>query len=142
MTAKTRVIFVCTANAARSQMAEGLLRAKYGNWYEAYSAGTRQTKVSTRAITVMQEIGIDISHHRSKTLDEFRGTSFDLAVTLCDNASAICPIVFGAKKTIHHGFTDPHLVPGTDETILDGYRRVRDEIAGWIDVEFGPLPKR
>ena len=142
MTAKTRVIFVCTANAARSQMAEGLLRAKYGNRFDAYSAGTRQTKVSTRAITVMQEIGIDISHHRSKTLDEFRGTSFDLAVTLCDNASAICPIVFGAKKTIHHGFTDPHMVPGTDETILDGYRRVRDEIAGWIDVEFGPLPKR
>ena len=142
MTAKTRVIFVCTANAARSQMAEGLLRAKYGNRFDAYSAGTRQTKVSTRAITVMQEIGIDISHHRSKTLDEFRGTSFDLAVTLCDNASAICPIVSGAKKTIHHGFTDPHMVPGTDETILDGYRRVRDEIAGWIDVEFGPLPKR
>jgi arsenate reductase len=142
MTAKTRVIFVCTANAARSQMAEGLLRAKYGNRFDAYSAGTRQTKVSTRAITVMQEIGIDISHHRSKTLDEFRGTSFDLAVTLCDNASAICPIVSGAKKTIHHGFTDPHMVPGTNETILDGYRRVRDEIAGWIDVEFGPLPKR
>ena len=142
MIAKTRVIFVCTANAARSQMAEGLLRAKYEDRYEAYSAGTRQTKVSTRAITVMQEIGIDISHHRSKSLDEFRGTSFDLAVTLCDNANAICPIVSGAKKTIHHGFTDPHIVPGTDETILDGYRRVRDEIAGWIDLEFGPLPKR
>lgn len=142
MTSKTRVIFVCTANAARSQMAEGLLRAKYGDRYEAYSAGTRQTKVSTRAITVMQEIGIDISKHRSKTLDEFRGASFDLAVTLCDNANAICPIVYGAKKTIHHGFTDPHIVPGTDETILDGYRRVRDEISGWIDVEFGPLPQR
>ena len=142
MTTKTRILFVCTANAARSQMAEGLLRAKYGDRYEAYSAGTRQTMVSTRAITVMQEIGIDISHHRSKTLDEFRGTSFDLAVTLCDNASAICPIVSGAKKTIHHGFTDPHLIPGTDETILDVYRRVRDEIAVWIDGEFGPLPQR
>ena len=142
MTTKTRVIFVCTANASRSQMAEGLLRAKYGDRYEVFSAGTRQSKVSTRAITVMQEIGIDISHHRSKTLDEFRGTSFDLAVTLCDNANAICPIVSGAKKTIHHGFTDPHLVPGTDETILDGYRRVRDEIASWIDEEFGPLPQR
>ena len=142
MTAKTRVIFVCTANAARSQMAEGLLRAKYSDRYEVFSAGTRQSKVSTRAITVMQEIGIDISHHRSKTLDEFRGASFDLAVTLCDNANAICPIVSGAKKTIHHGFTDPHLVPGTDETILDGYRKVRDEISGWIDLEFGPLPQR
>jgi arsenate reductase len=142
MTSKTRVIFVCTANAARSQIAEGLLHAKYGDRYEVFSAGTRQSKVSTRAITVMQEIGIDISHHRSKTLDEFCGASFDLAVTLCDNANAICPIVSGAKKTIHHGFTDPHLVPGTDETILDGYRKVRDEISGWIDLEFGPLPQR
>jgi arsenate reductase len=141
MTEKTRVIFVCTANAARSQMAEGLLRAKYGDRYEAFSAGTRQTKVSISAITVMQEIGIDISNHRSKTLDEFRGVSFDLAITLCDNANAICPIVPGAKKTIHCGFADPHLLPGTGETILDGYRRVRDEIANWIDLGFGPLPE-
>ena len=73
MTPKTRVLFICTANAARSQMAEGLLRAKYGERYEVFSAGTRQAVVSTRAITVMQEIGIDISHHRSKTLEEFRG---------------------------------------------------------------------
>ena len=140
MTTKTRVIFVCTANAARSQMAEGLLRAKYGDRYEVYSAGTRQAKVSTSAIAVMQEIGIDISHHHSKTLDEFRGVSFDIAVTLCDNAHAACPFVPGAKRTIHHGFADPHLLPGSDETILDGYRRVRDEIARWIDGEFGKLP--
>ena len=136
MTTKIRVIFVCTANAARSQMAEGLLRAKYGDRYEVFSAGTRQAKVSASAIAVMQEIGIDISHHRSKTLDEFRGVSFDLAITLCDNAYAICPFIPGAKKTIHQGFADPHLIPGSDETILDGYRRVRDEIAGWIDGEF------
>jgi arsenate reductase len=85
----------------------------------------------------MQEIGIDISHHRSKTLAEFEGESFDLAVTLCDIAHKICPIVPGTKKTIHHGFADPHRIPGTDEAILDGYRRVRDEIADWIDGEFG-----
>jgi arsenate reductase (thioredoxin) len=139
MTAKTRVLFVCTANAARSQMAEGLLRAKYGGRYEVFSAGTRQARVSTSAIAVMQEIGIDISHHRSKTLDEFRGATFDIAVTLCDNAHAVCPIIPGAKKTIHKGFSDPYLIPGSDETILDGYRRVRDEIAGWIDGEFGKL---
>ena len=139
MTPKTRVIFVCTANAARSQMAEGLLRAKYGDRFEVFSAGTRQAKVSTSAITVMQEIGIDISHHRSKKLDEFWGTSFDLAVTLCDNAHAICPIISGAKKTLHRGFSDPHMVHGTDETILDGYRRVRDEIANWIENEFGKV---
>jgi len=136
MTTITRVLFVCTANAARSQMAEGLLRMKYGDRFEVFSAGTRQAKVSVRAIEVMREIGIDISHHRSKTLAEFYGASFDLAVTLCDNAHAICPVISGAKKTIHHGFADPHLTPGADEVILNEYRRVRDEISNWIDEEF------
>jgi arsenate reductase len=123
-------------------MAEGLLRSKYGDRFEVFSAGTRQAKVSVRAIEVMQEIGIDISHHRSKTLAEYSGASFDFAVTLCDNAHAICPVVSGAKKTIHHGFADPHLTPGTDEDILEGYRRVRDEIADWIDDEFVTLPPK
>jgi arsenate reductase len=90
----------------------------------------------------MQEIGIDISHHRSKTIDEFRGISFDLAVTLCDNAHVVCPFIQGAKKTIHHSFSDPHLTPGSNEEILDGYRKVRDEIAAWIDVEFGTYPRK
>jgi len=134
---KTRVLFICTANAARSQMAEGLLRTRYGDRYEVYSAGTRKSKVSARAITAMQEIGIDISHHRSKTLDEVAGIPVDLAVTLCDNAHAVCPVVQNAKRTIHHGFADPHLTPGTDDEILDVYRRVRDEIAAWIDITFG-----
>ena len=136
MTKKSRILFICTANAARSQMAEGLLRAKYGDRYEVFSAGTRQSKVSTRAIAVMQEIGIDISNHRSKTLAEYAGVPFDLAVTLCDKAHAVCPIVPGAKKTVHHGFADPHLTPGTDEEVLDGYRKVRDDIAAWIDTAF------
>jgi arsenate reductase len=133
---KKRILFICTANAARSQMAEGLLRAKYGERYEVFSAGTRQSKVSTRAIAVMQEIGIDISHHRSKTLAEFEGATFNLAITLCDNAHAVCPIVAGAKKTIHKGFADPHLTPGTEKEVLDGYRKVRDEIAAWIEITF------
>jgi len=136
MTKKTRILFICTANAARSQMAEGLLRAKHGDRYEVFSAGTRQSKVSTRAIAVMQEIGIDISNHRSKTLAEYAGVPFDLAVTLCDKAHAVCPIVPDAKKTVHHGFADPHLTPGTDEEVLDGYRKVRDDIAAWIDTAF------
>jgi arsenate reductase len=136
MTKKSRILFICTANAARSQMAEGLLRAKHGDRYEVFSAGTRQSKVSTRAIAVMQEIGIDISNHRSKTLAEYAGGPFDLAVTLCDKAHAVCPIVPGAKKTFHHGFADPHLTPGTDEEVLDGYRKVRDDIAAWIDTAF------
>ena len=134
---KTRVLFICTANAARSQMAEGLLRAKYGDRYEVFSAGTRQSKVSSRAIVVMQEIGIDIIHHRSKTLAEFKDVKFDLAITLCDNAQAVCPVVPGANKTIHHGFADPHLTPGTDDEVLEGYRKVRDGITAWIDREFG-----
>jgi arsenate reductase (thioredoxin) len=133
---KPWILFICTANAARSQMAEGLLRAKYGDRYEVFSAGTRQSKVSTRAIVVMQEIGIDIAHHRSKTLAEYEGVPFDLAVTLCDKAHAICPIVPGAKKTTHKGFDDPHLTPGTEDEVLDGYRKVRDEISAWIDTVF------
>jgi len=135
---KTKILFICTANAARSQMAEGLLRARYGDRYEVCSAGTRQSKVSTRAIAVMHEIGIDISGHYSKTLDEVSGIPVDVAVTLCDNAHKVCPVVRNAKKTIHQGFVDPHLTQGPDEEILDVYRQVRDEIAEWIDVTFGP----
>jgi arsenate reductase (thioredoxin) len=137
MTRKLWILFICTANAARSQMAEGLLRAKYGDRYEVFSAGTRQSRVSTRAIAVMKEIGIDISHHRSKTLAEYNGVEFDCAITLCDKAHVICPVVPGAKKTIHCGFDDPHLTPGTEKEVLDGYRKVRDEIAAWIDTTFG-----
>jgi arsenate reductase len=137
MAGRKNVLFVCTANAARSQMAEGYLRARYGGQYEAFSAGTRRAHVSTRAITAMKEIGIDITHHRSKTLDEVAGMSFDIAVTLCDRARGICPVIPNATRTIHKGFDDPHLTPGTDEDILNGYRRVRDEIASWIDETFG-----
>lgn len=137
MNRKTRVLFVCTANAARSQMAEGLLRAKYGDRFEVFSAGTHQSRVSTRAIRVMQEIGIDISHHRSKNLDEISGMTFDLAVTLCDRASLICPVVSGAKKTIHYGVPDPHTIHGSEEDVIDGYRSVRDSISAMIDKTFG-----
>jgi arsenate reductase len=137
---KPRIIFICTANAARSQMAEGILRAKYGDRYEVFSAGTRQSKVSTRAITVMHEIGIDISHHRSKTIAEYRGERFDLAITLCDRAHAVCPVIPGAVKTIHCGFPDPHLTPGTEDEVLGGYRKVRDMIQEWIDRTFQKNP--
>ena len=142
MNRKTRVLFICTANAARSQMAEGLLRAKYGRHFDVFSAGTRQSRLSARAIQVMQEIGIDISHHRSKTLDEISGMTFDLAVTLCDRAHQVCPVVTSAKETIHHGFPDPHLTPGSEEEILNGYRDVRDMIAAWIDTTFGTVTRQ
>jgi arsenate reductase len=137
MNEKKKILFICTANAARSQMAEGLLRAKYGDRFEVFSAGTHQSRVSARAVRVMEEIGIDISHHRSKNLDVNSGMRFDLAVTLCDNAHRICPVVSGAKETIHCGFPDPHLTPGSEEDVLNGYRDVRDKIAVWIDATFG-----
>ncbi len=136
MNEKIRVLFICTANAARSQMAEGLLRSKYGNRFEVFSAGTLKSRVSARAIEVMREIGIDISHHHSKTLNEISGMSFDLAVILCDNARRVCPVVSCAHEIIHHGFPDPHLTPGSEEDILNGYRDVRDMIAAWIDTTF------
>ena len=136
MPKKLKVLFVCTANAARSQMAEGYLRAKYGDRYEVFSAGTRKARVSTRATEVMREIGIDISHHHSKTLDEIGGMQFDIAVTLCDNAHQLCPIIPNAGTTIHKGFFDPHLTAGNDADVLAGYRSVRDEIVRWIDEEF------
>ena len=132
-------LFICTANATRSQMAEGHLRAKYGERFEVFSAGTKQARVSTRAIAVMQEIGIDISHHRSKILEEFKEKTIDVAVTLCNNAHAVCPVVPLAKTTIHRGFFDPRPAPGTDEDILAGYRHVQDEIWAWIDEYFGGI---
>jgi arsenate reductase len=137
MNDKTRVLFICTANAARSQMAEGLLRKKYGDWFDVYSAGTRRSRVSARAIQVMNEIGIDISHHHSKNLEEISGMTFDLAVILCDNAYRICPVVSEAEETIHCGFPDPHLTSGSEKDVLNGYRESRDRIAVWIDTRYG-----
>jgi arsenate reductase len=118
-------------------MAEGLLRARYGDRYEVFSAGTHPSRLSSRAIQVMQEIGIDISGHRSKHIDEFSVVPIDIVVTLCDRAHVVCPVLPHAKTMIHKGFADPHLTPGNDEEVLEGYRRVRDEIAAWIDEKFG-----
>jgi len=138
MAQRLRVLFICTANAARSQMAEGYLRAKYSDRFEVFSAGVRPAgQVSPRAVQAMQEIGIDISGQRPKSINTFTGVPFDLAVTLCDNAHAVCPVVPSAKKTIHFSVPDPHLTPGTDEDILEGYRRARDMITAWIDRTLG-----
>jgi len=141
MTRKQRILFVCTANAARSQMAEGLLRAKFGNHYEVFSAGTRLSRLSPRAVEVMQETGIDISKHYSKTLEQLEERTFDVAVTLCDHAREACPVIAGAKKQMHRGFCDPHFSTGTDADVLDRYRRVRDEISAWIEETFDPEKK-
>ena len=144
---KKKVLFLCTHNSARSQMAEGLLRAMHGEEYEAYSAGVVATSVDPRAVLVMKEMGIDISGQRSKTSSEFGDTIFDLAVTVCDRARQACPICSTrlelpsslpkAREVIHRSFEDPAAALGTEEEQLLAFRRVRDEIADWISQTFG-----
>ena len=139
---KRKVLCLCTHNSARSQMAEGLLRATYGDRYEAYSAGVEATAVDSRAVLAMSEIGIDISGQRSKSSQEFLDTVFDLAVTVCDRARQACPICSTrlelpsslpkAREVIHRSFEDPAAALGTEEEQLEAFRRVRDEIADWI----------
>ena len=127
---KPRVLILCTGNSARSQMAEGLLRHDAGDRFDVFSAGTKPTQVRPEAITVMQELGIDISSHRSKSVDEFAGQNFDYVVTVCDNATANCPVFPGNAKRIHWSFDDPAAVDGSPEHRLAAFRRVRDELRG------------
>jgi arsenate reductase (thioredoxin) len=134
---KKKILFICTHNAARSQMAEGYMRAKYGDFYEVYSGGTEATRVHPMAIAVMKEIGIDISGHQSKLLDDLFGKGIETVVTVCDTANKACPFFPGARDVIHQGFTDPSGFTGSDEEIRAGFRQVRDGITRWIDVKFG-----
>ena len=123
-----RVLFLCTHNSARSQMAEGLLRELGGGGFEAHSAGTEATHVRPLAIRAMQEIGIDIGAQRSKTLDEYAGQPFDLVVTVCDEAREACPYFPGAREQIHWSLPDPSKATGTEESRLAVFREVRDEL--------------
>jgi arsenate reductase len=125
---KTRVLFVCTHNSARSQMAEGLLRQLAGDRFEASSAGTEVSSVRPEAISVMAELGIDISGQRSKSVEAFVGQHFSWVITVCDRAREVCPYFPGAEQTAHWGFDDPAEAQGTDEERLHVFRRVRDEI--------------
>lgn len=128
---KTRVLFLCTHNSARSQMAEGLLRALGGDRFEAASAGHRPTRVHPLAIQAMAEIGVDISHHRAKNVAEFLGQTFDYVVTLCgDDAPGSCPFFPGGQRYLHVPFPDPS--PGG----LEDFRSVRDAIRTWIEQTF------
>ena len=131
---RKEVLFICTHNSARSQMAEGLVNALYSDRFKAYSAGTEKTRVNPLAIEVMKEIGIDISHHTSKTVEVFRDRLFDIVVTVCDNARETCPF-FPGKKVIHNSFQDPSSATGTREERLQVFRNVRDEIKEWIERE-------
>ena len=125
-----RVLFLCTHNSARSQIAEGLLRNLGGDKFDVSSAGTEVTRVHPLAIAAMRELGIDISHQRSKHLDQYRGQKFDYVITVCDKANETCPIFADHPERIHWSFQDPAAATGSDEQKLQVFRKVRDEIAG------------
>ena len=131
-----RVLFLCTHNSSRSQMAEGLLRARGGGQYQVFSAGTHPRSVHPLAIQAMAEIGIDISPaagHRAKGMDEFVGQPMDLVVTVCDEAAEECPFFPGARRQEHWSFPDPSAATGTEEERLAVFRSVRDAIAARIE---------
>jgi arsenate reductase (thioredoxin) len=129
---KERVLILCTGNSARSQMAEGLLRHESDARFEVASAGTKPGHVRPEAITVMKELGIDISGHRSKHVNEFKDQAFDYVLTVCNNANESCPVFPGRTKRIHKAFEDPAAFQGTEVERLALFRRVRDEIREYL----------
>lgn len=138
---KKTILFLCTGNSCRSQMAEGWTRHLHGDIYEAFSAGIETHGLNPYAVQVMDEAGVDISGHKSQLIDEFDGFEFDYVITVCDHAWERCPLFTRATQKIHAGFPDPpRLAQGaeTEEDILDCYRRVRDEIQAFVKT----LPER
>ena len=127
MIEKTRVLFLCTGNSARSQMAEGLLRDLAGDQFDVFSAGTIASFVRPQAIAVMKEIGVDISGHSSKSADEFLDDEFDYVITVCDHANQRCPVFSGPAERLHWSIDDP-VVSGSEHEQLAAFRRARDEL--------------
>ena len=134
---KKKVLFICTHNSARSQMAESFLRELYGNRFDAYSAGTHPSRVNPYAMEVMKEKNIDLSNHTSKSIDQFREMEFDYVVTVCDGAKETCPVFPNGKKFLHRRFEDPAQGTGGEVEKRALFRRVRDEINSWIIETFG-----
>jgi arsenate reductase len=135
MGAKPKVLFLCTGNSCRSQMAEGWARHLHGDRLDPFSAGIETHGLNPRAVRVMAEAGVDISGHKSKLVDDLMGTRFDLVVTVCGHAQESCPMFPGNTKVIHVGFDDPPRLAEaatTEEAKLDCYRRVRDEIRAFV----------
>lgn len=130
------VLFLCTHNSARSQMAEGLLNHFHGDRYRAFSAGTAPGSLNPFAVQAMAEIGIDISGQHAKHLKEFIGKPIDIVVTVCDNARESCPVFPGAKEVWHESFPDPSAAAGSDEEKQASFRSVRDALRVWIEREF------
>jgi arsenate reductase (thioredoxin) len=134
-TQRSRVLFLCTHNSARSQMAEGLLRHLAEDRFEVHSAGTDATHLRPLAIRVMEEVGVDISGQESKTLDRYLGEPFDYVVTVCDDANEACPFFPGAANRLHWSFEDPSKAEGSEEERLEVFRSVRDRIGERIERE-------
>ena len=139
MTEPRRVLFLCTHNSARSQMAEGLLRHLGGDRFEVHSAGTEATRVRPLAIRAMAELGIDIAGHESKRLDRYLGQPFAVVITVCDEANEACPVFLGARERWHWSFPDPSRATGTEAEQLAVYRSVRDAIRTRIERDVLPL---
>jgi len=135
---KERVLILCTANSARSQMAEGLLRHIAGDRFEIFSAGSQPSIVNPFAIKAMQQRDIDISGHHSQSLQVYITEQFDYVITVCDNAAETCPVFPGKAERIHWGFPDPAAVEGSDEDILASFIKVRDDLektlTDWVNV--------
>ena len=127
-TANMRILVLCTGNSARSQMAEGLLRHEADGDHQVFSAGTKPSLVRPEALAVMRELGIDISGHRSKSIDEFAGQSLDYVITVCDNARDHCPVFPGGTLRLHWSFEDPAAVEGSEAARLAAFRRIRDQL--------------
>ena len=134
---KKQILFLCTHNSCRSQMAEALTNHFLGNNCQAFSAGTEATRVNPLAIRVLAELGIDTSRQYSKTIEEYAGQTFDQVVTLCGDANEKCPLFFGGVQRVHRGFGDPSRLIGSEEEVLPEFRRVRDEIKDWVMKYFG-----
>ena len=131
---KKKVIFICTGNACRSQMAEGMLRHMAGNKFEVYSAGSHPSRLHPASVAVMAEWGIDIAHHTSNPIDDYLYVGIDIVITVCDNAQKICPIFPGNVKRIHWGLDDPYHGWGAEPEDLLPYREIRDELKDRIKV--------
>ncbi|NNE71269.1 MAG: arsenate reductase ArsC [Rhodothermales bacterium] len=136
------VLFVCTHNSARSQLAEALLRHDHGDRFESFSAGTEETRVKPEALTVLEEIGVDTSPLFSKTVDRFVEEPADYVITVCDAAGEACPWLPARVKLVHHGFEDPSNETSSPEARVEAFRKTRDEIRGWLEETFsGEVPQ-
>lgn len=136
---KKRVLFICTHNSARSQMAEAFLKKLFPEKFEAFSAGTEPGTLNPYVIKAMKETGIDISYNITKSVKEFIKQKFDYIVTVCDKAKETCPFFPGGLNYIHQNFEDPSTFSGTNEEIMEKVRKVRDEIKDWVEEIFGKI---